>query len=820
MITRTGEAFNKRGQLEVAASQSEGRVMAAVTGNSSSGELGISDLNKPFNRQQEFLTGFRGADALNPAAIGNRLRSTQTQITQTKTARDNATGENQGQLSEQLAILQGNAQRLGQALENLADSSNRNAIIQEKINKLEEDRQGRLSFTEKLLTASPRERLDMQRNANLSDIAASQGNFAGFNPREITRVLDHLASVGNTRLPGYGNATGADVRERLLTNSGVAVGTIDPRRERMRIGLLGQQAANDRTAVSAQDQIANNQASQQQAFFGELKQIQQTFFDKLRISLAEAAKRDVDTQQGVVAGKQKDLNNAAQSLDRLNKGGFSLDESRMLNSNANIGQLSSLLERKKGLSGGISDLKGDLANNSIGAVRGGLLNVNQENDITSRAGKFLNLPPEKAAQDITVPLKEKIKSLGAGASNPKAVNQTINSFLGEYQKTSGASLDSAITSTSSKISKDVYGDAFPANRAKVSQFAAGQKDYGKMLTSLEPFTDEKALRMQQQTVAGQAEALQAKAGTTNAEVASAQQQAIARANSPVLAPTVVSTPDPTVAGQPQAANVLPTIPNSPVARTAAIAAGPVTAAKRKKRATYKPTGQVYSRMQLDSKTSDMIYRQEALENDRKKAGSRDIARAVAAVDADAATRQAGNADKIAAQTDKDAKRRAKFAMDFKRATGKDLPSGPPTAKIAKGETPREIRERRRRDQSNTGNFIPPQLQQQQISAPTAEKGADPQAAFGQNVQGLSGVVDGLNKALVQMGSSIGQFGKLLEGFKFPDKLVLERSGRIEVVLNGTEVMNAIKGDLAESVTKEVMTAMQEKLPKMVANLPA
>jgi hypothetical protein len=140
--------------------------------------------------------------------------------------------------------------------------------------------------------------------------------------------------------------------------------------------------------------------------------------------------------------------------------------------------------------------------------------------------------------------------------------------------------------------------------------------------------------------------------------------------------------------------------------------------------------------------------------------------------------------------------------------------------VKPGETPREIRERRRREQGNTGNFLPPQLQQKQIGAPTADKAVDPQAAFGQNVQGLNGVVDGLNKALTQMGSSLGQFGKIIEGFKIPDKLVLERNGRIEVVLNGAEVMNAIKGDLAETVTKEVMTAMQEKLPKMVSNLPA
>lgn len=823
MINKVGESFNKRSRLEVVAAQSEGRVRAAATGNSSAGSLSLDTLNKPFNQQQQFLTGMNGSDAMNPAAIGNKLRDTRGEINKTRTARDAATGDEQGKLSEQLATLQGNAQRLGMALENLADSSDRNAIIQEKINKLEEDRQGRLSFTEKLLTADPKQRREMQRNSNMSDVAAQQGNFAGFGAKQITGVLEHLSSLGNAKLPAYGGATGSDVRERLLTNSGMGIGTIDPRSERKRIGLMGQQAENDKTAVQAQDQIANSQSGMQQEFFNELKQIQQTFFDKLHTSLAEAEKRDISTQQGVISGKQKDLGNARVSAGMLSKNGFGIEDARRLNGNEDIGKLKNNLERQQSLGAGITGLKNSLKKSPLGPIANGEISTDQTEALTARSANFLNMPMAEARESVAGPLASKIKGLGVRSSDPKAVNQAISSHLDEYQKGQSTALQESASTLSGKISKDVYGSDDAKSQGKVNKFALNQQTLAPQIENLKSFGSVNDIATQSAALSKQGATLQERSAATNTPISAIQN----RPGSPVVPPVAMALGQ-TAMGVPTSVATSAAVtagPVNPIAQSAPLIAAPVVSAGKKKRATYIPSGNPYSRNSLDSKTRDAIEKQEGVENDRKRLGSRAVASAVTEVDKDSQTRQANRikdfAPKIAIQDEKEAKRHARDAEAFKKATGKDLPTGR-SADPAATETPREIRNRRRAAGQGNGNFVPPQLQQQQNSAPTAEPGKQggEMQAFGQNVQGLNSVVDGLNKAMNQMGSTLGQLGKVLADLKIPDKIVLERNGKVEVVINGAEAVKAIKGDLSEALMKDMMASLQQQLPKMLANLPA
>lgn len=753
MISKVGEAYSKRARLEITARQSAAKVGAAITGNSSVGNLSLDTLNSPFKIQQEFLTGMKGRDAMSPQAIGDRLRSTQAQILDTKNARDNSTGKEQEGLSEQLANLQGNAQRLGQALENLADTSERNAIIQEKINKLEEDRQGRLSFTEKLLTADPKTLREMNRNAQLSDVAAQQGNFVGFNAKQIGGVLEHLASLGNARLPGYNNAAASDVRERLLLNSGIGVGTIDPRNEKMRIGLMGQQANNDRIAVDAQDQIANNQSGLQQQFFAELKQIQQQFFDKLRANLAEAEKRDVTTQQGIVSGKQRELTNASESLAKLQMGGFSLEDSRMLNSNENIGNLNDAIMRRQGLAGGISALKNQFAEKSIGgATANGSLTVNQENAISSRASELLKMSHDDASQKITVPIRAKIKALGGKATNKDVVRQTINSFLDDFQRSEDVSLGNKAGKLSGDISKQVFGADSPENRAKAMRFAEGKKDYSKLVGSLEPFADEQSLVSQQAVTSRRAEKL-------NAQAAALEGATTPKQTSPVLPPAVVSEP--------------------------AIQSGVSIPDRVKKQIRrHEIMGQSNAAEALRQKFNGTAQPEAAGPNVPKSVMNQ-LAKY-----------------KVTGQEKAAAKLREQYGLD----------------KPANADAAEQKRlERRRR----AGNMFtpPPQIEQKKMSGVTAEGGND-QQAVGQHVQNLGSVINGLNQAMTTMGTTITRFGKMIESFNMPDKIQLERNGKIEVVFNGTDFMKKLNSDFAESVTKEVLAAVEQKLPKMMSNLPA
>jgi methyl-accepting chemotaxis protein len=84
---------------------------------------------------------------------------------------------------------------------------------------------------------------------------------------------------------------------------------------------------------------------------------------------------------------------------------------------------------------------------------------------------------------------------------------------------------------------------------------------------------------------------------------------------------------------------------------------------------------------------------------------------------------------------------------------------------------------------------------------------------------LGKVVTDFNSAITSLGGVLGNFTKSLAELNGL-KMSIEKQGKIEVVLNGAEVMKSIQGDLAESVTKSVLATLESQLPRMLGNLPA
>ncbi len=799
MISKVGDSRFAKANLEVTAGQSRGRALAAVTGNSNDASMSMESLNRPFASRQEFLTGLSGADAMNPDAISTKLSDTRKDIAKTKVARDGATGAKQDALSEHLVTLQANAQRLGQALGHLTETAERNAVIQEKINKLEEDRQGRLSFTEKLLTADPSQRREMAKNANMSDVAVRQGNFAGFGAKQIQGVLEHLSSLGNAQTT-YG-ASASDIREKLLTNSGMAIGTISPGSERQRASLYGQQADNDATAVKAQEAIIKDQSNLQQTFFTELKSIQKEFFSTLQMRLAEAEKRDISTQKGIAAGKAKDLGNASGALGQLKAGGFSLEEGRRLNQNADISKLGETLSNKAQLPNSIRSLKDEFSKNGIGDVGAKGLTPKQEESVTSKASEFLNISPEEARTQITGPLNDKIRGLGGKASNPGEVNKAIGGQLDLYGQNQNQVLGTTQGRLSRSIAKQTLGDDSAASQARVRTFATNQEHYGKAVTSLAPYNDESSLNTQK----AESEKRLADLGKQESRVAmpTVAPQVIAKVAAQVAAPVAKAVqggidPRSIAAQSAQAQMAVPMAqpgmnsPALPQNAAMGMSQNQAMAGVKKKRRTYIPTGNAMSRANMDPKMLAVIKEREKDDATRQSKTRADMKDKILGVDRDADFRQKNNAPIIAEQTKADTERRATFAKKFKEVTGKDLPTG-----------------------KKTGEFTPSQTQQSAAKTADIGKVGD---SIGQNAQSMGGAVDGLNKAMAQVNATLGQVGKIFS--EMPKGISLERNGRIEVVINGTEAMKAIQGDLAEAVTQDVMKAMIEKLPKIISSLPA
>lgn len=220
-VQQASEARGRVASLQLGSQRASAQSRAFSSGRfSQAGDfLSLDQLRQPFNSQQRLLAG---NDAGDPDAIFNTFKRVQAQIEQAdqrlkdpslKPGERGATLESRSGL-----VLQ--ASNLQKALEHLADTSEETASIQEKLNDVERQRQAGLSLTERLLTASPSDARQMRKSSILTDTAVGQGDFRGFNPKNIQKVLEYLRSVGDLKLPGYDNRTGNDLAESLLMNSG------------------------------------------------------------------------------------------------------------------------------------------------------------------------------------------------------------------------------------------------------------------------------------------------------------------------------------------------------------------------------------------------------------------------------------------------------------------------------------------------------------------------------------------------------------------------------------------------------------------------
>src|SRR5262249_17502246 len=119
------------------------------------------------------------------------------------------------------------AASLQQALKHLADTSERNAGIQEKLGRLQQERDSRLGLGERFATADAGERARLNRGLALAGRAAAGGPGLDGLPLEDRKlVLDVLRSAGTTTLTGFKGAPRADDLYKSLLSK-YAGGTFD-----------------------------------------------------------------------------------------------------------------------------------------------------------------------------------------------------------------------------------------------------------------------------------------------------------------------------------------------------------------------------------------------------------------------------------------------------------------------------------------------------------------------------------------------------------------------------------------------------------------
>ncbi len=281
----------------------------------------LGQLESAQDARQFRLAGAVGND---PAAIGRALGLTRQQLERATERQQQAFAATGGkgdaflQVADEVLRLKGRAADLQQALKNLADVSARTAAVQEKLNRLQQERDSRLGLAERYATASPDELVKLNRSALLANEAANAGNLNGLLSDDRRGVIDFLRSAGGTTLSGFkGSPRADDLLGNLLGKSfgGAFDLTAGQKAEE---GAL-QQVASTRsaTAEDALSVLIKSQEGASRSFFDNLTAQQQQFFTKLEALLLRERQVADTNRLGSLGREQQRLNGQADSARLL-----------------------------------------------------------------------------------------------------------------------------------------------------------------------------------------------------------------------------------------------------------------------------------------------------------------------------------------------------------------------------------------------------------------------------------------------------------------------------------------------------------------------
>src|SRR5262249_34884092 len=122
--------------------------------------------------------------------------------------------------ADEVLKLKDRAANLQQALKNLADVSERNAVVQERLQRLQQESEGRLGFAERFATADPSERLRLNRGLVLANQAFNRGSLDGLGTEDTRLVIDTFKSLRGVTLSGFnGGPRAEDALKSVLEGS-------------------------------------------------------------------------------------------------------------------------------------------------------------------------------------------------------------------------------------------------------------------------------------------------------------------------------------------------------------------------------------------------------------------------------------------------------------------------------------------------------------------------------------------------------------------------------------------------------------------------
>lgn len=285
--------------------------------------LSLQQLLEPFERRQTSLLVGTGLNASDAGGIAARLSARQADARRLVDERQAALGDRPEfeRLSREFDSVVGEADRLQQALRNLADGSSRLAAIQERLAALNADREGRLGFAERFVTADPTERQRLRRGQILAAQVAQNGaSFDTLNDTDRRFAVEGLRLVGNTAFRD--GRTGNQVLEQALARTGILNQGAEAERDEL-LARRGQVAGG---AGAAGELLARTLEGENRKFLAELLQVHERFFSQLNRSQSAERVREAETRRDAAVQQGADLGRAEPQAALLRRAGVTTNE--------------------------------------------------------------------------------------------------------------------------------------------------------------------------------------------------------------------------------------------------------------------------------------------------------------------------------------------------------------------------------------------------------------------------------------------------------------------------------------------------------------
>jgi len=431
-----------------------------------SGEEALFDLAlRQQDLRQARLTGFGGnavfrkpqdiANAQNPEKINEALRATVAQIAavEKKFNAANRDGNNKAQFDAQneMSKLKVRAADLGQALKNLTDTTERNAVAQDRLNKIQADREGRQSLGLRYATSNLEGRSEIAKSFSLISQAAQMGSAAPFSVRDQNQIFSTLSSLSpQMRLQGLGGISVKELTTQLLNSTFGGAFDLDPQSAAMEKALDSFVQQNFDIASRAAQLQVDTQEQLLGDFFTKLQSNQQAFLENMAKAMADVAKQGLETQRSMAITRVKDLEKNVGDTSILGKLGVKTDDEFKMFAgairNPNVG---AMLEAGNRIMGGdkLMERARGGADNFAGKLAGSVGEMSVRETVGTAAGAIktqleeIGFTDEKDRSNILVKMDQYFRDRGinknfvnAEEDVKKALIAASASVIGERTK--------------------------------------------------------------------------------------------------------------------------------------------------------------------------------------------------------------------------------------------------------------------------------------------------------------------------------------------------------------------------------------------------